>query len=143
MKLHLYFKRHEVLIKMYALIEFTLNYDYNCERLGPFEETKLIGSNAVKLDLPCYLKISSVAPASHTQKVFGQSEDISLPIPIKLSPIPETQGDYPIGEKILSHGKLGRRFRFLTLMKGDPLSDAMWKPTADFVDLHGAVPGIW
>ena len=52
-------------------------------------------------------------------------------------------GDEQIVDSILAHGKRGRGFQFLTLMKGDPDHDATWQPTKDFVDRDGTVTNIW
>ena len=103
-------------------------------RFGPFKIIKLIGKNALKLELPSHLKIHSTVHVSHTRPFVKRLSDIDNPLPPPPEPVMKDQGaEYQV-EKILKHRKRGKKYRFLTLMKGDPTHEATWQPTTDFVD---------
>jgi len=104
---------------------------------------EVIGKNAVRLDLPSYVKIHPVVHVSHTVPFVEQPKDISKPIAERPAPIPRIQGEEHVVDKILNHRRRGRGYQFLTLMKGDPIHDAIWQPTRDFVDRDGSVTEIW
>ncbi len=42
-------------------------------------------------------------------------------------------------QDILNHKKRGRRYLWLTLLRGDPLHEATWPLTRDFMDTDGIV----
>ena len=44
------------------------------KRFGPFKVTKLVGRNAVELELPDHVKIDKVVNISHTTPYFDQPE---------------------------------------------------------------------
>lgn len=55
----------------------------------------------------------------------------------KTSPIStDEQGEFEV-EKILGHRKMGRRYLFLTLFRGETQNDAKWQPGTNFIDSDG------
>lgn len=104
------------------------------KRFGPFTVQRLIGRNAVQLELPHHLKIHNVVNVIHTVPYFEQPAEIGLFVPPRPNPVPTMEGEEYVVEKILKHRRKGKGFQFLTLMKGDPTHDAEWQPTRDFID---------
>ena len=115
----------------------------SAKRVGPFVVTKLIGRNAVRLDLPPHFKIHPVVHVIHTTPFVEQPRDIAPAVEPKPAPVPTVNGDEQIVDKILNHRRRGKGFQFLTLMKGAPIHDAEWQPTRDFVDKDGTVTKVW
>ncbi len=113
------------------------------KRVGPFTITKLIGKNAVRLDLPDHFKIHPVVHVIHTTPFVEQPEDISQPVIPRPQPVPTVDGEEHVVDKVLAHRKRGRGYQFLTQMKGEPDHDATWQPTRDFVDNDGTVTEVW
>jgi len=109
------------------------------KRFGPFAVTRLIGKNAVELELPDHVKIHKVVNVSHTVPYYAQPNDISQPVPPRPEPVPTPEGEEYVVEKILNHRKRGRGFQFLTQMKGSPEHDSEWQPTKDFIDNDGTM----
>jgi len=100
---------------------------------------RLIGKNAVELDLPAHVKIHKVVNVSHTVPYFDQPNDIRQPVKPKPEPVPMIEGDEYFVEKILNHRKRGRGYQFLTHMEGLPEHEAEWQPTRDFIDTDGTM----
>jgi len=115
----------------------------SAKRYGPFVVKELVGRNAVRLELPSHFRIHPVIHVSHTIPFVQQPSDIAQPVEPRPEPVPTVEGEEHIVDKILRHKKSGRGFRFLTLMKGDPIHDAWWQPTSDFVDTDGTVNDVW
>jgi hypothetical protein len=111
----------------------------SAKRFGPFKIVDVIGKNAVKLELPAHLRIHPVVHVIHTTPQYTQPADISSPVPVRPDPVPTDLGPEYEVEAILAHRRRGRGYQFLTLMKGDPIHDAEWQPTRDFVDTDGTV----
>ena len=109
------------------------------KRYGPFVVTKLIGKNAVKLDLPSHFKIHDVVHVVHTVPYTEQPIEIDAPVQPRPDPVPTIDGDEYYVDKILSHRKRGKGHQFLTLMKGAPTHDAEWQPSRDFIDKDGTI----
>ena len=109
------------------------------KRFGPFAVTRLIGKNAVELDLPEHIKIHKVVNISHTVPYYEQPNDISQPVRPRPEPVPTPEGEEYFVQKILNHRKRGRGFQFLTQMKGSPEHDSEWQPTKDFIDNDGTM----
>lgn len=72
-----------------------------------------------------------------TTPAYEQPVDIVLPDTPRPDPVPAVEGDEFVVEIILKHWKRGSGFQFLTLMKGEPLHDAEWLPTRNFVEKDG------
>ncbi len=111
----------------------------SAKRFGTFHVKKLIGKNAVKLELPSHLKIHDVIHVIHTTPFFEQPPEISAPVPPRPDLVPAVEREEYIIDRILQRRKRGRGYQFLTLMKGSPAHDAEWQPTADFVDRDGTM----
>ena len=111
----------------------------SAKRFGPFKVTKLIGKNAVELDLPDNVKIHKVVNIMHTRPFFEQPEGIASIVPERPDPVPTSEGEEYVVEAILKHRKKRKGFQFLTLMKGSPTHEAEWQPTKDFVDKDGTM----
>ena len=111
----------------------------SAKRFGPFKVTKLVGKNAVELELPDHVKIHKVVNISHTTPYCEQPEEISKIISQRPDPVPTTQGEEYLVDSILKHRKRGRGYQFLTLMKKIPTHDAEWQPTKYFVDKDGTI----
>lgn len=62
------------------------------KRFGPFIVTRLIGKNAVELELPDHIKIPEVLHVSTTVPFYEQPEDIELPVPAIPDPVPTIEG---------------------------------------------------
>ena len=115
----------------------------SAKRFGPFRVTELIGRNAVRLELPNHLKIHAVIHVVHTNPFVEQPADIARPVAERPAPVPAVHGVEEVVEKILKHRARGRRYQFLTLMKGPPTHDAELQPTREYVDKDGTVPDVW
>lgn len=89
------------------------------------------------------MKIHPVVFVSHTTPFVVRPDETAQPMLEKRNPIPAIGGDEHVVEKILSQRKKGREFQFLTLTKGLPTHDAVWKPTKDFADRDGTVTDVW
>lgn len=109
------------------------------KRFGPFKVTRLIGRNAVELDLPDHVKIHKVVNISHTVPHYEQPSDISQPVQSRPEPVPMIEGEEYVVDRILNHRKRGRGYQFLTLMKGSQEYDAEWQPARDFIDTDGTI----
>ena len=109
------------------------------KRFGPFIVKRLIGKNAVEVDLPSHLKIHNVINVTHTMPYYDQPKDISSETRSRPDPVPADEGEEYVVQAILSHRKKGSGFQFLTLMQGDPSHDAEWQPTQDFIDSDGTM----
>ena len=77
------------------------------KRFGPFAVTRLIGKNAVELDLPEHIKIHKVVNVSHTAPYYEQPNNISQPVRPRPEPVPTPEGEEYVVEKILNHRKRG------------------------------------
>ena len=119
--------------------KFQVSDKLSSKRFGPFAVTRLIGKNAVELDLPEHIKMHKVVNVSHTVPYYEQPNDISQPVRPKPEPVPTPEGEEYVVEKILNHRKKGRGFQFLTQMKGSPEHDSEWQPTKDFIDNDGTM----
>ena len=109
------------------------------KRFGPFSVTRLVGKNAVELELPSHFKIHKVVNIMHTVPYHEQPDDIGVILPSRPDPVPTVDGEEFVVDKILQHRKRGRGFQFLTLMKGSPTHDAEWQPARDFIDKDGTM----
>jgi hypothetical protein len=94
------------------------------KRYGPFVIQKLVGKNAVRLELPDHLKIHPVVHVIHTTPHRSQPPDIAVPLPEKPAPVPAVLEDKHEVEAILAHRRRGRCYQFLTLLKGTANHDA-------------------
>ncbi len=98
----------------------------SAKKFGPFTNLELVGKNAVRLDLPCHLKIHDVVNEMRTAPYSEQPTEIAAPIVPRPDPIPTVQGNKYVVDEILTHPKRSRGYQFLTLMRGDPTHDAEW-----------------
>lgn len=114
------------------------------KRFGPFKILGLIGKNAVRLQLPENTRIHSVVHAEHTRPYRIQPEEIATESEPRPTPVVCEDGgvEYVVGE-ILAHRLRGKKFKFLTLMKGAPRHEATWQPTDDFVDDDGKITEVF
>ena len=112
---------------------------FTSRRFGPFTVTRVIGKNAVEVELPSHFRIHNVINVMHTVPHYEQPNEIAVETPVKPDPVPTNTGEEYEVEAILRHRKKGSGFQFLTLMKGDPTHDAEWQPTRDFVDRDGTM----
>lgn len=94
-------------------------------------------------DLPDHFKSHTVLPVIHTRPFFQQPSYIAASIPVRPEPIPSVNGKEHVAEFVLQHRKRGRGYQFLSLMRADPIYDAVWHPTSDFVDDDGTVTKVW
>ena len=99
-------------------------------RFGPYRILKLIGKNAVKIELPAHLKIHPVIHVAHTKPHYVQPHDIAIPVPERSAPVPTPLGDEYVVEEILAHRRRGRGLQFLTLMKERPAMMPRGSPVA-------------
>jgi hypothetical protein len=72
------------------------------KRFGPVRIVELVGKNAVKLEFSDHLRIHPVVRAIHTTTHFYQPPDISLPIPVRPTPVPTALGPEYEVEAILA-----------------------------------------
>ena len=115
----------------------------SARRFGPFKIKRLIGKNAIDLELPDHLRIHPVVNVSHTTPHNDQPDDIAAPVQRKPVPIQTPAGEEYEVASILKHKLVGRGYKFLTLMKGEPTHEAEWLGTSNFVDDDGTVTEIW
>ena len=111
----------------------------SAKRFGPFTITRLIGKNAVELELPSHLRIHNVVNVMHTVPYCEQPKDIGIEISRRPDPVPAPEGEEYVVDNILKHRRRVRGFQFLTLMKGSPSHDAEWQPAKDLVDKDGKI----
>lgn len=114
----------------------------SARRFGPFPILRLIGKNAVELDLPAYLKTHRVIHVSFTRPYRAKPTRLQDEVPIQAEKpmhVDQSGEALYIVEKILSHRRRGRGYQFLTLLKGTPQHDAEWQPVRDFVDSDGTM----
>jgi hypothetical protein len=102
---------------------------------GPFRFVELIGNNVGKLELPDHPSVHVI----HTTPHFYRPPDKSSHIPGRPTPSPRSLGPESEVESILAHKRRGPRIQFLTLMRGDPIRDAEWQPSRDFIDPDGTI----
>lgn len=107
---------------------------------GQFKILELIGKNALKLDLPPHLRAHNVIHVEHTKPFIMQPHDIARGVTEQPIPVQANAGTllYEV-EEILAHRRRGRGYKWLALMRGSPQHDAVWQPTADFVDPDGTL----
>jgi len=113
----------------------------SARRFGPFEVLKVVGKNAVQLDLPDNVKIHPVVHVANTRPFIAQPQDISVPVPPTPASVPEVGSGallYKV-DKLLKHRKRGRGYQFLTLLEGVPRHEAVWQPSRDFIDADGTL----
>ncbi|PXF42428.1 hypothetical protein BWQ96_07839 [Gracilariopsis chorda] len=115
----------------------------NARRFGPFQIVKLIGKNALKLELPDHIKIHPIVHVSHTIPHKKQTTDIAASVQPRPEPIQTEEGEEYEVAAILKHKKRGKEFQFLTLMEGAPNHDSEWLSKKSFVDKDGTVTGVW
>ncbi len=110
------------------------------KRIGPFRILKLIGKNAVRLELPATMRVHPAINVSHTSRFFQQPEDISRARGPPPPPVFEHNDDayYDI-DGILNHRLNRHGYQFLVLWKGYPTHEASWEPTSSFLDEHGDI----
>lgn len=104
------------------------------QRLGPFKISKLIGENAIRLELPSNIKIHQVVYVKHTSRCRLQPHNIALKQQPPTQPFIHEHGDTVIEvSKHLSNRKRGRGLQFRTINKGAPIHEPEWKPRLDTV----------
>ena len=109
------------------------------KRLGPFRILELVGSNAVRLDLPGHSRIHPVVNVSHTSPYFAQPSDIRNPLGLPLPPVhPEYLDEY-YSEAILAHRTSRNDHQFLVSWKGYPSHESTWEPTSHFISEHESI----
>ena len=109
------------------------------KKFGLFIVKRLVGKNAVEVELPSHLRIPNVVNVMHTVPFYSQPIKLAAEVSTELEPIPTNTGEEYIVEAILKHRKRGNGFQFLARMKGEPTQDAEWQPTKDFVDPDGSM----
>ncbi len=70
---------------------------------SPFTTLDLVGKNAVRLDLPCHVKIHEVVNVMHTVPYSAQPTEIAAPVVPRPDPDPTVQGNEYVVDKILKH----------------------------------------
>ena len=95
----------------------------SARRFGPFVIVKLIGKNALKLELPDHTKIHPVVHSSYTMPHQDQSAELAAPVQPRPEPIQASDGEEYEVEANLQHRKRGRGDQFLTMMEGEPTHD--------------------
>ena len=114
--------------------------------LGPYTIMKLVGTNAVKLRLPCSMRIHPVVNISrvkpYRKRLHGQP--VTAPGPSIVTE--DREEEYEV-ERIVDSRYKGRRLEYLVHWKGWSDLDRTWEPvsnlgnTADAVrDFHAAHP---
>ena len=96
----------------------------SARRFGPFAILKLIGKNALNLELPDHIKIHPVVHVGHTIPHKEQPAEIAASVQPRPEPIQAEEGEEYEVEAVLKHMKRGRGHQFLTFMKGEPTHDA-------------------
>ena len=107
-------------------------------RYGPFHIQRLIGKNAVELDIPSHYLIHRVVHVEHTKPYFVQPPDICQPPTEDQHSYMGSDGrlQYKVAS-ILSHRRIKNRYTWLTRMEGKPRHEAAWLSTSDFIDDDG------
>ena len=110
------------------------------QKLGPFRVEKLVGRNAVQINLPKRSRAHNVVHVEHTARVHQQPVDlqaIDAP-PTQTLQLVDQNPEFVV-KAVLGHRRKGRGYQWLTLMEGDSEEDAEWQPTSDFIDSDGTV----
>lgn len=105
--------------------------------IGPFKIIKLVGKNAVRLELPTTMRIHPVVNVSHTKPYFDQPEDLSSTIERPPPPVIGPLGPAYEIDRVIQHRRRGRGYQFLVDWKGYPTYEASWEPTSHFIDEDG------
>lgn len=110
------------------------------KRYGLFKIQKLVGKNAITLDLPNNMKCHPTIHVEHTSFYKSQPSEIGRiqEEKSKIIPISRHQSIVEV-DKILAHRPRGKGYQWLTLLKGYPQHEARWQPTRDFVDADGTI----
>lgn len=108
---------------------------------GPFTISKIIGKNAVKLELPAHIRTHPVVHVSLTKPATDKPLHLQDEVPARPELIEMDSDGAELFKvsKILAHRKAGKGYRWLTLMEGDETHEATWQPTKDFVDNDGTI----
>ena len=114
----------------------------SARRFGPFLIEKLIGKNALKLELPDHIKIHPVVHVSHTIPHKEQPAEVAASFQSRPEPIQADEDEEYEVEAIFQHRKRGRDYQFLTFMKRET-HDAQCLSKKSFVDKDGTVTRIW
>ena len=75
----------------------------------------------------------------HTVPYYERPIEIAAPVVQRPDPVPTVEGNEYLVDKILKHGKRGRGYQFLTIMKGAPTHDAEWQPSCDCYHTNGTI----
>lgn len=112
--------------------------NYPLGRHDPFKVVKLVGRNAIRLELPSYIRIYPVVHVSRTKHHREQPADIAQKVRTTPVPVVSTAA-VPLFkvDRILSHRRRGRGYEWVTLMKHSSTNEAQWQPTRDFVHDDG------
>ena len=98
--------------------------ELSARRFGPFVILKLIGKNALKLELPDHIGELPVIHVSHTIPYKEQPAEIAASAQPRPEPVQAEEGEEYEVEAIVKHKKRGKGYRFLTLTKVEPTHDA-------------------
>lgn len=109
-------------------------------RYGPFKIMELVGTNAVRLDLPRHIRFYQVVHVSHTKSHREYPSDLAQKV--RTTPVSvDSTAATPLFavDRILAHRRRGRGYQWLTLMEDSSTHEAQWQHTRDFIDDAGTV----
>ena len=106
--------------------------------LGPYSITKLVGTNAVELRLPCSMRIHPVVNISHVkpyhERLLGQP--VTAPGPSNITE--DREEEYEV-ECIVDSRYKGKCLEYLVHWKGWSDSDRTWEPVSNLGNATDAV----
>ena len=107
--------------------------------LGPYSITKLVGTNTIKLRLPCSMRIHPVVNISHVKpyRECLPGQPVTAPGPSNVTE--DREEEYEVECIVDSHYK-GTRLEYLVHWKGWSDTDRTWEPISN---LGNAADAVW
>ena len=106
--------------------------------LGPYSITKLVGTNAMELRLPCSMCIHPVVNVSRVKPYHERLPGQPVTAPGPSNVMEDCEEEYEV-ERIVNSRYKGKHLEYLVQWKGWSDSDRTWEPISNLENAGGAV----